>query len=698
MKVAAHELLHAYQTALGGLRHSSSDDQVPRAGPRWLREGIAEFFAYKALDAGSVLSYETERNSTSNHKRFVTQAEGVDRPLSEMEKQDGIRGVPYPFLLLAAELLASRSGEDALIRFFSLGQPGTTWQEAFETAFGMTVAEFYELFEEHRAAGFPDPNRPTPTGPQTVDDYIVWKIGDDVSPSLEAETRETVLAAHDHAADLGMRRMDRPITIFLFRNLDTFAAEFKATTGREPTEGGVDSAILEGRRTTQSGETWVVISASAGRLSGEQVAELMFTAYMSAGSGIMIDAPYHAASLADPVWLSAGSPKFLTWMALRKRDPDPCALYTLPTTYRSASADTLLSQAETPRGFYSSRDHGDMAILAVWLLAEQMGPEAIISYYVSLSSGVAWQQAFQVAFGMTVENFYELFKERRAAGFPRPRCPTLPPLVTMPGAPEYIKWEIGDKVSSDHRTEAMQGVQLAHDYFVYLGMPKTQSEVTIYIYNDTEKLISAYARETNSSMEHARTHWESSRGIGIAIAYKNHFFVNASNEWYQNTEPKYRTKVIAHEFIHTYQNELSELSPASESHEVPEAGPRWLKEGIAEYFAYKSLSEGGILPYESERNSRILIDAKRIDKPLSEMGKQEGYRGVGGVYNHFLIAAELLAKNSGESNLLEYHALQDSKTTWQEAFEKAFGMTVDKFYELFEEHRAAGFPELDVSK
>ena len=35
---------------------------------------------------------------------------------------------------------------------------------------------------------------------------------------------------------------------------------------------------------------------------------------------------------------------------------------------------------------------------------------------------------------------------------------------------------------------------------------------------------------------------------------------------------------------------------------------------------------------------------------------------------------------------------------WREAFERAFGMTVEEFYELFEEHRAAGFPEVEVSK
>ena len=271
---------------------------------------------------------------------------------------------------------------------------------------------------------------------------------------------------------------------------------------------------------------------------------------------------------------------------------------------------------------------------------------------------------------------------------PTPTLTPTPTPIPKQDILDYVRWEIGDKVSSDHRNEAMQGVQLAHDYSVLLGMPKTQSEVTIHMYNDIEKLISAYARETNSSMERARTLWENDF---VAAAPKDQIFVNASNVWYQNTKPKYRMKVIAHELIHAYQNDMRGLN-------VSGGGLGWLTEGIAEYLAYKSLSEGGILSYESERNSRIVFDAKRVDKPLSEMEKQEGYRGVSGAYNHFLLAAELLAKNSGESNLLKYHALQDSKTTWQEAFEKAFGTNVGKFYDLFEDHRAAGFPELDVSK
>ena len=134
------------------------DDEVPFHGPSWATEGIAEFFAYKASDAGGVLSYDTKRANSVSH------AKNMEKPLRGMETwEGGLKGYSYDLPLLGAELLASYAGEDALLRFYMLQRPGTTWQEAFQGAFGMTVEEFYELFEEHRAAGFPDPEGPTPT-------------------------------------------------------------------------------------------------------------------------------------------------------------------------------------------------------------------------------------------------------------------------------------------------------------------------------------------------------------------------------------------------------------------------------------------------------------------------------------------------------------------------------------------------------
>ena len=73
---------------------------------------------------------------------------------------------------------------------------------------------------------------PTPARPQTVDDYIVWKIGGGVDKAAETEVRTTIQAAHEFAARNGLPRIDRPITIFLYYSLDDLAAEFEKATGR----------------------------------------------------------------------------------------------------------------------------------------------------------------------------------------------------------------------------------------------------------------------------------------------------------------------------------------------------------------------------------------------------------------------------------------------------------------------------------
>ena len=257
-KITAHEMVHVLQNELAGVRGGSDDYSIPETGPRWLTEGIAEFLAYQAMSAADNLDYDTKRIW-----EFVERGRSVDKPLAELETMVGIRaarGSTYVYFLLAAELLAAHTDQSTLIHYYTLLQPGTTWQQAFKTAFGMPVEEFYEWFEEHRAAGFPCLDCP----PQTVDDYILWKVGDDVSPTAEAETRETVLAVHDYAVDLGLSRLGSPITIFVYRNLDTLGAEFEATAGRILDDsGGPDFAA--GRNPFANGSNWVAVNTSADR-------------------------------------------------------------------------------------------------------------------------------------------------------------------------------------------------------------------------------------------------------------------------------------------------------------------------------------------------------------------------------------------------------------------------------------------------
>ena len=79
---------------------------------------------------------------------------------------------------IAVELLASRVGLGKLSDYYTHLEPWMIprgvppeeyprpgWRLAFERAYGMTIEEFYELFEEHRAAGFPAVDIPSPQVP-----------------------------------------------------------------------------------------------------------------------------------------------------------------------------------------------------------------------------------------------------------------------------------------------------------------------------------------------------------------------------------------------------------------------------------------------------------------------------------------------------------------------------------------------------
>ena len=155
---AAHELAHIYQFRLGAHMGFDTDHSKVRVhGPAWLQEGEAEFQSLRAMTRGRVYFYDEIR------KQFAQKAGTVDAPLSELETYRSVRPTrgSYQLGTMAVELLAAHAGERALIDYWTLLGPETSWQEAFETTFGMTISEFYVLFEHHRAAGFPQVDLPS---------------------------------------------------------------------------------------------------------------------------------------------------------------------------------------------------------------------------------------------------------------------------------------------------------------------------------------------------------------------------------------------------------------------------------------------------------------------------------------------------------------------------------------------------------
>ena len=553
------------------------------------------------------------------------------------------------------------------------------------------------LFDDAIAAL--DPMRASTAAASPTDgSCIVWKIGGQVDATVAAEARQVVIATHDTLTRYGMPDISQTVTIFLYHDSHALEAAVEEVAGRTVDAGEI--TMSSGR--SSYGARFIINTASerfqswSSEARQRQIVGHMVRIYNSLMSDLSTGAPSDEVPPAGPQWLMSGAARYFTWQTLRPSGPESCD--TARTSYAGTSvfSDAPLGDLETREGYNATNGASRLSFLAVELLAEQTGPEAVVSYYASLRPGTIWQEAFQAAFGMTVAESYQLFEERRAAGFPRPRCSTLPPLVTMPGAPEYIKWEIGSAVRPEYVEDAIEGARLMQEYAESLGMPEVEGEVIFQIYHNQDEFIAAYERVTGGKAN--RNVLEST-----AVAGKGYISLNALRLEQGNTSPESLKKISAHEILHALQHDLAGVKGGSDDHSIPETGPRWLTEGIAEFLAYQALSAADVLSYDTKRNSTdpwgFVKRGEYVDKPLSELETMVGIRAArGSTYSYFLLAAELLASRTGQSSLIHYYTLLPPGTTWQEAFETTFGMTVEEFYVLFEEHRAAGFPEVELPK
>lgn len=117
----------------------------------WMSEGMANYFS------GIANAYSMNRSFSTAREDFNLFFEGVIPPAStdEFYTWDGGGSCIYLCGHAAVELLASRVGVRGLVRFFENGRADTPWQTTFQQTFGLTVAEFYDLFAQHIEAGFP---------------------------------------------------------------------------------------------------------------------------------------------------------------------------------------------------------------------------------------------------------------------------------------------------------------------------------------------------------------------------------------------------------------------------------------------------------------------------------------------------------------------------------------------------------------
>jgi hypothetical protein len=134
---AAHEYVHLWQYDIGG--------NACMLGPRWISEGMAESFAYRALvGAGRI----PQANMDIFTKRQLRNATYV--PLSSLETSWPANANPFAVAYLAVDRMLAAPSPLALRTFCAGVGSGEEWHIAFAAAFGMDTATFYARFEAFR--------------------------------------------------------------------------------------------------------------------------------------------------------------------------------------------------------------------------------------------------------------------------------------------------------------------------------------------------------------------------------------------------------------------------------------------------------------------------------------------------------------------------------------------------------------------
>ena len=140
----APEYVHALQEELAWRNQRG----LPwESEPAWLTEGAAEYWSER---------YEAWRNYHSYESRLrhlvIPAARNTTAPLSRLWTYDALLAQKDGEALahLAVDWLVNHAGEEALFNFYAQARP-TTWTSRFKAVFGLSVSEFYELFEPYRA-------------------------------------------------------------------------------------------------------------------------------------------------------------------------------------------------------------------------------------------------------------------------------------------------------------------------------------------------------------------------------------------------------------------------------------------------------------------------------------------------------------------------------------------------------------------
>ncbi|HET9673171.1 MAG TPA: hypothetical protein VFP31_00050 [Gaiellaceae bacterium] len=269
-----------------------------------------------------------------------------------------------------------------------------------------------------------------------------------------------------------------------------------------------------------------------------------------------------------------------------------------------------------------------------------------------------------------------------SAGCPPPAPPPLPPPLTGPGAPATFVY--GAEISAVERARVERGLNAGARYY-RSALGRELPPFRVWAYRDLDALVAAYAQnEPTFSLDQARRLWE---GGQVAHATTRKVWFGPSYFLPGRSEAEL-LRIAAHEAFHLFQYELAGARALGVSglDEIPVAGPWWISEGTAKYFADLAIVREGVLRLEDVRGEWIRR-TKVNTTSLADLATLRGQRETANPYEVYTLATELLLRDRSPTLVFAYYEAIGRGVAWRDAFASTFGRSIDAFVAEFEAYR-----------
>ena len=389
-----HEYFHNLQFAKV-VEGSSESEWLSHLAATWYLEGGASYAASE---------YKWNRGQTTEaqeRRSWLEIARTVDAPLQESEFPGRFSDWPknlYGVGYLAAELMIEQAGVDVLLEINQLMPKAESWDDAFEQAVGMTTDEFYEMFAEWLPRQRHQSQASEPSGPRGGFNFLGA-----VSTVRQQEIQDRYAAIQTYFTD-EYDIAPAPANVNIAAALEDLGSLFEAKGRDLPTHAPCFWGIQAG---------YVLVDGCEDPLPLERLymsANLLFRA--RGGSLIVEDGHQRA----GPIWIYHGTESYGE-SDYRASAGDDGLIAVRERIRRGASRQVELSDIETRSAYYSTRGGRQVAWLAVDWLVQEAGADSYVWYLVLRPDYPTWQETFEVAFGLTVADFYERFRAYQRRGF-----------------------------------------------------------------------------------------------------------------------------------------------------------------------------------------------------------------------------------------------------------------------------------------